>query len=481
MYDVTVIGCGIIGASIAYELSRYQLSVAVLEKENDVSMGTTRANSAIVHAGYDPKHGTLMARLNMHGAEAMEQLCEKLSVEYAKIGSLVLAFTAEDLETITELYKNGVENGVPGLKTLTREETLAMEPALSPKIMGALYAPSAAVVSPWGLCIAEAEVAVLNGVDIKLSSGVNKIEKADGFYRIHTEKGIVESRYIVNAAGVYADKIQDMAGEHEFTIVPNRGEYYLCDKNQGSLVSHVIFQCPTKEGKGVLVSPTVHGNLIVGPNAQDIAARDDVGTTTEGLELVSKRAVLSVPSVDFRQNIRNFAGIRAQSDRPDFIIEPSKTAERFLNVAGIKSPGLSAAPAIAEYALELLSEMGLALSKKDNFIDSRKKVHFKNLSAADKAELIRKNPKYGRVICRCETITEGEILDAIHSPIPPKTLDGIKRRCGTGMGRCQGGFCGPRVQEILARELNISEEDILMDKDGTKIILSKTKTGGARQ
>jgi glycerol-3-phosphate dehydrogenase len=481
MYDVAIIGCGVIGAATAYQLARYNIKVAVLEKENDIADGTTKANSAIVHAGYDPEPGTEMAKLNVLGNKMIEEIAGKLSVHYKKCGSFVLAFDDEDLKTIKKLYENGVANGVPNIQLLDAEQTFKMEPNLSREVKGALFAPSAAIVNPWELCIAMADTAKLNGVDFFLNSKVDKIEKTDKGYCIYSGKNKYEASYIVNAAGLYSDEINNLVADSAFKIIPVKGEYYLMDKNQGTLVNRVIFQCPNKAGKGVLVSPTVHGNLIVGPDAQEIDSADDVSTTQSGLDFVRNKAVKSVPNINFRESIRNFAGVRATSERSDFIIEESKTAKGFINLAGIKSPGLSSAPAIALECIKILNNIGLELKEKDNFIDERKKVNFKYLSPDEKAALIKKNPLYGRVICRCETITEGEIVDALHSPITPTTVDAIKKRCNAGMGRCQGGFCGPRVQEIISRELDIPMTDVELNKKGTYILTGETKKGGMEQ
>ena len=481
MYDVTIIGCGVIGASIAYTLSQYKLNVLVLERENDVATGTTKANSAIVHAGYDPEPGTLMAKLNVRGCAMMEDLTRRLSVEYKRVGSLVLAFDEADRATLQHIYENGIANGVPGLEMISGEKAREMEPALADTVVAALWAPSAGIVDPWGLCIAEAEVAVRNGVTLKLRSGVSAIRDLGEHYEIETASGTYESRYIVNCAGLWCEDICNMTGGAPFTTTPNRGEYYLLDKSSGNTVSRVIFQCPSKVGKGVLVAPTVHGNLIVGPNAEDITDPFDVSCTAPGLAAVATAARKSVPNVNLRDSIRNFAGVRANTNMSDFMIEPSKTSPRMLQVCGIKSPGLASSPAIAEYAAEQLEAlMGVKFEKNEDFVDGRTQVRFRKMSPAEKAELVAKNPLYGRVICRCETITEGEIVDAIHSPIPPCSIDGIKRRAGAGMGRCQGGFCGPRVLEIMARELGLDRKDILQDKDGTIIITGETKTGGAK-
>ncbi len=475
MYDVAIIGCGIIGAATAYQLSRYNLKTVVLEAQNDVANGTTKANSAILHAGYDPEPHTLMAKLNVKGVEMAKEMCAKLDVERGQIGSLVLALAPEEMETIHKLYERGCQNGVPGLKVLTREEVLAMEPNLNPEVCGALHAPSAATVNPWEFCIALAETAVRNGVEVRLSSPVTAIEKMEKGYRITTPKGVVEASYIVNAAGVDADLVHGMVGGNNFKTLPNRGEYYMMDKTQCYLTYSIVFQCPSKVGKGVLVSPTVHGNLIVGPNAEDVEGRDDVSNTADALDFVRRMAARSVPNINYRDSIRNFSGIRAHTDRDDFIIEESPVAHGFINLAGIKSPGLSSAPAIGVMAVDLLRQSGLVTEEKPNFIDTRKHIRFKRLTAKEKAELIKEQPAYGRVICRCETITEGEIIEAIHRPIVPRSIDAIKRRTDAGMGRCQGGFCGPRVHEILARELGVDLTDIQMDEDGTFILTGPTK------
>ncbi|WP_283124990.1 NAD(P)/FAD-dependent oxidoreductase [Angelakisella massiliensis] len=475
MYDVAIIGCGIIGASTAYELSRYKLKVAVLEAQNDVANGTTKANSAILHAGYDPEPGTLMAKLNVEGVRLAKELCEKLDVERKQIGSFVLAFSEKEMETVHKLYDRGVQNGVPDMKVLTKEEVLAMEPNINTEVHGALYAPSAAIVNPWEFCIALAETAVRNGVEMHLNSKVTAIEKKDDVFHITTASGEFEARYVVNAAGVYADKVHEMVGGSGFHTIYNRGEYYMMDKSQGNLVNKVVFQCPSEVGKGVLVSPTVHGNLIVGPNAVNCAHGDDVDNTAEGLDFVRRLSVKSVPSINFRDSIRNFAGVRANTDRSDFIIEQSPACKNFINLGGIKSPGLSSAPAIGKMAVELLKGCGLETEAKEQFIDTRKRIKFRELDAEGKKKVIAENPLYGRVICRCETITEGEIVEAIHRPIVPRSIDAIKRRCNAGMGRCQGGFCGPRVHEILARELGVSLMDIQMDEEGSYILTNPTK------
>lgn len=476
MVDVAIIGGGVCGCSLLYELSRYDVDVVLLEKENDVSVGTTKANSAIVHAGYDPEPGTKMARYNVEGNAIIKELCGKLDIPYKQIGSLVLAFDEEQEELVKELFRRGTENGVPGLRILTAEEVFSMEPNVSREVKSALYAPSAGIISPWELAIAQAETAVKNGAKVLLNTEVTGIRKTDGGFSIETNGEPIEARYLVNAAGVNCDLINDMLCPHTFTVTPGKGQYYLLDKSQGELVDHVIFQCPSKLGKGVLVSPTVHGNLIVGPNAEP-AERGDLGTTAEGMDFVKKMAAISVPNINYRDSIRNFSGLRANTEIDDFIIGETEV-KGFFRIAGIKSPGLTSAPAIARDVVKMLEAGGLSLTEKENFDDSRKVLRFKHLSHAERAEAIRKNPLYGKIICRCETITEGEIVDALHRPLPPCSIDGVKRRCGSGMGRCQGGFCGPRVQEIIARELHLPQASVMQDREGMYIITGETKTGG---
>lgn len=476
MVDVVIVGGGVCGCSLLYELSRYKLSAVLVEKENDVSVGTTKANSAIVHAGYDPHPGTKMARYNVEGNALVKELCEKLDVPYKQIGSLVLAFDADQDALVRELFDRGTQNGVPGMKVLSAEEVREMEPNVSPEVTSALYAPSAGIVSPWELAIALAETAVKNGARVELNSEVTAIQPIDGGFRVTAGGKEIDTRFVVNAAGIWSDKINDMAAPHTFTVSANKGEYFLLDKSQGTLVNHVIFQCPSKVGKGVLVSPTVHGNLIVGPNAED-AEKDDLGTTGDGLAFVRKMALRSVPDINFRDSIRNFAGLRANTEIDDFLV--GETDQKgFFNIAGIKSPGLTSAPAIARDMVRMLGEAGLALDPKETFVDERHVVRFKHLSHEERAAAIAKNPLYGQIVCRCETITEGEIVDALHRPLPPCSIDGVKRRCGSGMGRCQGGFCGPRVQQIIARELGIPQEAVMMDRAGTAVITGETKMGG---
>lgn len=476
MYDVAVIGAGVIGASIFRELTRYNVKTVIIEKENDVSMGTSKANSAIVHAGYDPENGTQMAKLNVEGSKMFEKICSELSVPYKKNGSLIIGFDDDDMQEINRLYENGTKNKVAGLKVLNSEEARKLEPNLSEDVKGALLAASGAIVGPFELTIALVENGLDNGGDIKLSAEVSKIEKTEKGFRISFKNGeSVEAEYVINVAGLFADKIHNMIAEPSFEIHPRRGEYYVMDKSQGKLFSHTIFQCPSKKGKGVLVTPTVHGNLLVGPSSEDIDDVENMKTTLSGLDYVRKIAERTTKAINYREEIRNFSGLRAMSDRDDFIIEEAKDVPNFFDVAGIKSPGLSSSPAIAVHVVKMLQDKGLSHEENKSFNPVRKQTHFMELSEQEKDELIKKDSSFGRIICRCESITEGEILECIHRTLGATTVDGVKRRCRPGMGRCQGGFCGPRVQEILSRELNRDMTEIVQEKSGSYILTGKTK------
>lgn len=475
MYDVIIIGAGVIGTSIFRELTKYNVKVAMVEKENDVSMGTSKANSAIIHAGYDPKAGTLMAKLNVKGNEMFGDICDELDVPFKRNGSLVLAFDDEELESVKKLYENGNKIGVKGLRILNKEEVKELEENVSDNVVGALYAPTGGIVGVMEYTIALAENGVLNGGKIFLNSEVVKIEKDNTFKITTSQNEVIEGKYIVNAAGVYADAIHNLICKESFKIIPRRGEYFVMDKSQGKLFSHTIFQCPSTLGKGILVTPTVHGNLIVGPNAEDIDDKDSVKTTAEGLDYVIETTKKTTENINFRESIRNFAGLRAIPDTGDFVIGEDNEVKGFVDVAGMKSPGLSAAPAIAIEVVKILQNIGLSNEENKDFNGNRKRIIFNELSKEEQKELIKKNPAYGKIVCRCENITEGEIIDAIRTSFGSITVDGVKRRCRPGMGRCQGGFCGPRVVEIIAREFNKDYTEVNQEKEGSYILLDRTK------
>lgn len=478
MYDILIIGAGISGSSLAYELGKYQLKVGVLEAENDVAVKTTKANSAILHAGYDPEPGSLNARLNVEGAKLAKEICRKLDVPRKQIGSLVVAFAEEELADIKALYERGIANKVPDLQLLSKEETLAREPNLNQDIYGALFAPSAAVVNPWEYTIAMAEVAIENGVDFYFNHRVTEIKQVDHYFEIKTEQEVFKSKYVINAAGVNAGEVHEMVAEPTFKTIPCRGEYYLLDLEETDTVRHIVFQCPTKIGKGILVAPTTHGNIIVGPNAENIPDEmvdtgHDIANTALGLKDVAKGARKSIPTINLGNSIRNFSGVRANTDRSDFIIE--QVVPGFYDMAGIKSPGLTAAPANSLYLIEMMVEDGLELTEKESYLDERQRIHFNQVSIEEKQALIRKNPDYGRIICRCENITEADIRESLHQTLPAVSVEGVKRRTIAGMGRCQGGFCGPRVVEIIAEELNISPLEVDLDSFNSRILVSQSK------
>lgn len=476
MYDVTIIGAGIIGNFIARELSKYDLKVLLLDKENDVANGTTKANSAIVHAGYDAEPNSLKARFNVEGNRMMEQICKELDVPFKRIGSLVVAFNEEEIETVKGIYEKGLKNGVPNMRIILKDELLEMEPNINPEAVGALYAPTGGIVGPWELAIALAENAVENGVELRLNTEVLNIEKQDTGYKIYTNDGEIDSKYVVNSAGVYADRIHNMVADPTFTLTPRRGQYYLLDKSAGTLVNRVIFQSPSKISKGVVVLPTVHGNLLVGPDAEDIDDRDNKYTSDDRLDFVKDRAKKTSDKIPFNMVITSFAGLRASPSTGDFIVEEVEGAKGFIDVAGIESPGLSASPAIGDFVASLLKEIDGNFVENEDFNPIRREmIHFMELSQEEKSRLIKEDPRYGRIICRCENITEGEIVDAIHRKVGGTSVDGIKRRTRAGMGRCQGGFCQPRVIEILARELGKGLTEIVKDGPNSNIAIGETK------
>lgn len=476
MEDLIIIGGGVCGCSLLYELSRYKVSVLLLEKENDVACGTTKANSGIVHAGYDPEPGTAMARFNVDGNVLIEKLSADLDIAYKKPGSLVVGFDETDRESIEKLLEKGVKNGVPGLRIISGEELFRLEPNLNREAVCALYAPTAGIVCPWELAFVQAECAVKGGAKVELDCEVKAIKKTGDFFTVTTNKGDYTARYVVNAAGVYSDKISQMVESKFFTITPKSGEYFILDTTEFSLVNTVVFPCPSKLGKGVLVSPTVHGNIIVGPDSKDFD-RDDFSTTAAGLEYVRNNALRCVPKVNFRTSIRNFSGMRADAGLEDFIVGESKEVPGFFNIAGIKSPGLTSSPAIAKEIVALAQKKGLSREPNPNFVAKRHVTKFKELSDAEKSRVILENPLYGTIVCRCETVTEGEIIDALNRPLPPRSVDALKRRCTPGMGRCQGGFCGPKVLALIAKHYGIKPEDVPKDRKGMYIVTGETKRG----
>jgi glycerol-3-phosphate dehydrogenase len=475
MYDVLIIGAGIVGSFLAHDLSKKELKVAVIEKEADVANRATMANSAIIHSGHDPLEGTLKAKLNVRGNEMYESICKDLGVTFKRTSAFVVATSKEEEETLDILYDQAKNRNIP-VMLLTREDAIEKEPNLSDYVTRVIELPSTGIVYPWEVAIALAEEAIQNGVEFHLKEEVQKIEKKENAFKVYTNNGRYESKIVINAAGTYSDKIYGMVSkEVEFKITPRKGEYFVLDKLQNPLVSRVIYPVPSSIGKGVLVVPTTHGNVLLGPNSEIVDSDELNNNTKENLDYVKREIGKTVKNIPMQNIIRTFAGLRPTSTIHDFIIEEAKDVINFINVAGIESPGLASAPAISEYVInELLSDK-INMNNKENYTKRRPVIKPKELNDQERNELVKKEPAYGRVVCRCEQITEGEILDAIRRPLGAKTVKGVKKRVRPGMGRCQGGFCEPLVVDILARELDISPMEVRLDSDNSVMLMSETK------
>lgn len=485
MYKIAIIGGGVVGGLIARAMSKYDGKLVILEKENDVAMGQSKANSGIVHAGYDPAVGSLKAKLNVRGSQMMEEVCRELDVKYRKNGTLVVGFDDDDMKRLEQLLERGRQNGVEGLELIDGASVRKIEKNLSEKIVGALYAPTGAVVCPYELTIHSIGNAMDNGAELITEFEVADIERTDSMkpdtdacYKLISSDGrIVEAQYVVNCAGIHSDEIARMAGSREFSITPRRGQYLLLDKEAGDMVNTTIFRTPTKMGKGVLATKTVDGNILLGPTSEDMEDKEDKAVTAEGLASVIAREYEFFDSLPMGKVITQFTGLRAHGNTGDFVIESPQPG--FINCVGIESPGLSASPAIAEMVEKMLIDAGAAEKLKSNYDPKvRGIIRFKDLTSEEKNSLIDEEPAYGRVVCRCEEITEGEILEAIRRNPPARDIDGVKRRTRAGMGRCQGGFCMPSVAEILSDELGIPFEQVTKSGKGSEITFERTKTGG---
>lgn len=481
MYDAVIIGAGVTGSAIARELSKYRINACVLERTEDVCCGTSKANSAIIHAGYDALPGTQKARLNVLGNEMMDRLAAELDIPFQRNGSFVTCTVSQDRSLLKTLMERGIKNGVPGLKLMERNELLPLEPNLSDDVSCALFAPTAGIVCPFEMTLGFAENAFTNGISFFLNTEVRRIIRQSGCYvmeAFHSDTGETETitaKTVINAAGVYADSLNNMVSSRTLSITARRGEYCLLDRAAGSHVSHTIFQLPSAMGKGVLITPTVHGNLLVGPTAEDVPDKEAVNTTQTGLAYLFQTAGASVKDLPLHQVITSFAGLRAHEAGDDFVIGEAPGADGFFNAAGIESPGLTSAPAIGAMLASMVAEK-LSLKENPDFISTRKGIlKPETLSPEDRCRLIRQNPAYGSIVCRCEMISEGEILDAVRRPLGARTLDGVKRRTRAGMGRCQAGFCSPRTMEILAREIPMRMEDIHKSGRDSAMIVGRTK------
>jgi len=474
VYDVIVVGAGVVGCLIARALSRYRLNTLLLDKASDVGEGTTKANTAIVHAGYDAQPGTLKARLNVAGNTMFDSLCSELDVEFDRCGTYVVATSREDLSTLEELRRRGRENGVSGLAIIDAEEMRRREPSITPQATGALYAQTGGIVDPFALCFGAAEHAVLNGARLLLETRVTGFLREGSRIRgVITNRGEFHSRWTVISAGLWADDLMHAAGLDGFAITPRKGEYFVLDRRASALVRNVLFPCPTPISKGILVTRTIHGNVMLGPNAVDVSDKEDLATTATGLNEVMAGALRLVPELDPRDVIRTFAGLRATGNTGDFVIEAPEETERLVVLGGIESPGLTASPAIAEYVVDLLREAGLETTPKDDYVPVRTGIpRFAQLSRQEQERLIARDPRYGHIICRCETVTEGEIVAACHAPVPARTYDALKRRTRLGSGRCQGAFDPPLAIKIMARELGV-DPLTLTKKGGRSNLLAR--------
>ena len=474
-YDIIIIGAGVIGGMVARELSRYDLDICLLEKENDVAMGASRANSGIVHGGYDPEPGTLKAKLNTLGVPLLFKAAKELNVPCINNGSMVCAFSKEEDAHIQMLFERGLKNGIEGLQILSGEQARKLEPNLSEKITKVLHIPNAGIVCPYELTIAAVGNAMDNGVQLLRNFAVCAIEKQGDFYTVTSESNeSVTGRYIINCAGCYSDKIAALTGDGDFEIIPRAGEYMLLDKAEGGRVGHTIFQTPSKEGKGILVTPTVDGNLLTGPTALAVDTPENKDTTAEGLVQVQKLAKKSVPSVDFKQVITSFTGVRSSVKSGDFIIKPSENYPDVFHAAAIDSPGLTCCASIAKYIVEMLQINGLTLCEKSEWNPLREDPHeFRKMTDEEKNEVIKKDPSFGKIVCRCETVSEGEILAAIRRNPKALDIDGVKRRTRSGMGRCQGGFCSPYVMALIAKENNIPMEEVTKNGGDSRMLTGR--------
>lgn len=470
-YDVIIIGGGVSGCAVARSLSKYNLSVVLIEKDEDLCSGTSKANSGIVHSGYDPEPGTLMAKLNVIGNEMIKKLSKELDFSFIQNGSMIISFNKSDKPALMELYNRGIANGVKDMEIISGDKARELEPNLSDSVEDVLLCKTGGIVDPFGLTYALAENAFDNGVSFEFNSAVQRISKVDNLYKVECKNNkTYQAKYVVNAAGLFADEIHNMVSDNKLNITAKRGNYLLFDSEVGNFVKHTIFQLPRKTGKGVLVTPTAHGNLLIGPTSISQEDKDDTSTYINDIEYIKNSASQSTKNIPFKKVITSFSGLRASEENGDFVIEEVKDSENFFDVAGIKSPGLSCSPAIGEYVANLIISKDKT-TKKNTFIATRKGItRTKGMKQKEYNALIKKDSRYGKIVCRCEQVTEGEIIEAIHSPIGAKSLDGIKRRVRAGMGRCQAGFCTARTMEILSEELNIKMNEVCKNVKGSELL-----------
>lgn len=477
IYDVIIVGGGVIGCAIARELSKYKLRTVLLEKNNDVCNETSAANSAIVHSGYDPLPNSLKAQMNVLGNSMYPQMCKELDVPFIQNGSLTIATTDDEMNTLLSLQKRANENKVE-TKILSSEEVLKLEPQLNKDIKGALFAPTCGIVNPFELTVALMENAMDNGVELLLNHEVNNIKINENSVSVFCKNDKeLECKVLINAAGLFADDINAFVDKDSFTITPRKGQYFVLDHFDLNFVKHTLFMVPSDKGKGVLVTPTTSGNYLIGPSSDFVDDKQDLSTTKDILDSVRSQASRIIENIPYANLIRQYSGLRAVSSTGDFIIEHSKVSKNLINVAGIQSPGLASCPAIALKVVELLKEC-MPLNVNEEFNPIRRKVYrLKEMSIEDKNKLISENPQFGHIVCRCEKISEGEIVDCIHRNCGATTVKGVKKRCRPGFGKCQGAMCEASVIKILARELKKDESEILYSENGSNILKYETKVG----
>ncbi|WP_027340107.1 NAD(P)/FAD-dependent oxidoreductase [Halonatronum saccharophilum] len=475
--DLLIIGGGVVGTAIARELAKYKLDITLIEKKSDVGSGVSKANTGLIHAGFNAEASKIKGRLNVEGNKMYDQLKEELKFPFERRGALVVAQDEDDIPRLESILENGKKNGVPDLEIIKGEKLFELEADLNPDSVAALYAPTAAIVCPYELTVALAENAAVNGVEVLLNTAAKSIEVKKDHKVVYTNRGQIKAKVVINAAGLYADEVAKMVGIDDIDITPRKGEYHVYDKKLGSQINHTIFPVPTGVSKGIVVTPTVDGNLLVGPNAQEIDDKTDISTTSQGLENILQGAKKTLPKLSRRGVINQFTGLRpAYKETGDFIIEASDKVDGFINVAGIQSPGLSSAPAIAKMVREILAEILGGLEANKDFNPYRQEVvRFRELSVQEQAKLIKEDPRYGEVICRCEMVTKGEIIDSINRPVGANSVRAVRRRTRAGMGRCQGGFCGPRVVDILVKELGIDHTEVTEDGGDSRILLERAK------
>lgn len=475
--DVVVIGAGAVGCAIARELSKYEVDVTVVDKRDDIGGNASKSNSAIIHTGYDASPGTLESQLVVAANPMYDKLTKELDVPFKRIGAILPAFTDEQYEQLPAIKEKAFKNHVYDVEYLSKEELLKREPNLNPEVKGGLYIPRESIIDPFILVQALAENAYANGAKFLLNTEVTGIQTEDGRIKaVETTGGTIETKCVVNAAALYCDDIAAMVGKAEYTVQARRGQFYILDKNTSCKVEHIVLPIPTKITKGKLMCPTIHGNMLVGPTAEDLDDKLDSSTTKEGLDSIETDVRKMIPNVNVRDTITQYSGLRPNRKPEGLRVDLYDDLQGYVNLSGVRSTGLTLSVAMGKYVAEQVKKCGLDLKLKENFIKTRKGIPcFHEMSKEEQEAIIKENPLYGTIICRCETITEGEIVDAIRRPLGARTVDAVKRRVRAGMGRCQGGFCGPKVIEILARELGVAPEEIEKNLKGSYMVTGHTK------